>query len=58
MGFYWSEEDVRERMTEKMVTAFENVYTQAETRGIDMRLAAYMIGIRKTAEASRFRGWA
>lgn len=58
MGYYWSEELVRERMTEKMVTAFENVYTQATTRGIDMRLAAYMIGIRKTAEASRFRGWA
>lgn len=58
MGFYWTEEEVRERMTEKMVTAFDNVYTQSETRGIDMRLAAYMIGIRKTAEASRFRGWA
>src|SRR6478672_7845271 len=24
-GFYWSEEEVREKMTEKMVTAFENV---------------------------------
>lgn len=58
MGYYWSEEEVREKMTLKMVTAFENVYTQATTRGIDMRLAAYMIGIRKTAEASRFRGWA
>ncbi|WP_432352555.1 Glu/Leu/Phe/Val family dehydrogenase [Sporosarcina sp. A2] len=58
MGYYWSEEEVREKMTLKMVTAFENVYSQATTRGIDMRLAAYMIGIRKTAEASRFRGWA
>lgn len=58
MGYYWTEELVRERMTEKMVTAFENVYSVSTTRGIDMRLAAYMIGIRKTAEASRFRGWA
>ncbi|CAM3201653.1 Glu/Leu/Phe/Val dehydrogenase [Filibacter tadaridae] len=58
MGYYWSEEKVRTEMTEKMVGAFDNVYTTAETRGIDMRLAAYMIGIRKTAEASRFRGWA
>ncbi|MBD7908825.1 Glu/Leu/Phe/Val dehydrogenase [Sporosarcina sp. Sa3CUA8] len=58
MGYYWTEEEVREKMTLKMVTAFENVYSQATTRGIDMRLAAYMIGIRKTAEASRFRGWA
>ncbi|WP_318616914.1 Glu/Leu/Phe/Val dehydrogenase [Sporosarcina sp. YIM B06819] len=58
MGYYWTEEEVREKMTKKMVDAFENVYTVAETRNIDMRLAAYMIGVRKTAEASRFRGWA
>ncbi|MCG7346573.1 Glu/Leu/Phe/Val dehydrogenase [Sporosarcina sp. ACRSL] len=58
MGYYWSEEEVREKMTTKMVDAFENVYNVATTRSIDMRLAAYMIGIRKTAEASRFRGWA
>ncbi len=58
MGYYWTEEEVREKMTKKMVEAFENVYTVADTRNIDMRLAAYMIGVRKTAEASRFRGWA
>lgn len=58
MGYYWTEEEVREKMTKKMVEAFDNVYTVAETRNIDMRLAAYMIGVRKTAEASRFRGWA
>ncbi len=58
MGYYWTEEEVREKMTRKMVDAFDNVYTTAETRNIDMRLAAYMIGVRKTAEASRFRGWA
>ena len=58
MGYYWTEEEVREKMTKKMVEAFENVYTTATTRNIDMRLAAYMIGVRKTAEASRFRGWA
>lgn len=58
MGYYWTEDEVRERMTKKMVDAFENVFNFSETRNIDMRLAAYMIGIRKTAEASRFRGWA
>lgn len=57
MGYYWSEEEVRMRMTEKMTLAFENVYNVATTRNIDMRLAAYMIGVRRTAEASRFRGW-
>lgn len=56
-GYYWSAEEVREKLFKKMVEAFENVYTTATTRNINMRLAAYMVGVRRTAEASRFRGW-
>ncbi|WP_019412695.1 Glu/Leu/Phe/Val dehydrogenase [Paenisporosarcina sp. TG20] len=56
-GYYWSEEEVNEKLYKKMVNAFENIYTVATTRNIDMRLAAYMVGVRKTAEAARFRGW-
>ena len=56
-GYYWTKEEVEERLIKKMVDAFENVYTTATTRNIDMRLAAYMVGVRRTAEASRFRGW-
>jgi glutamate dehydrogenase len=40
-----------------LVSSFENVYNTAESRRVDMRLAAYMVGVRKSAEASRFRGW-
>ncbi|HWI49337.1 MAG TPA: Glu/Leu/Phe/Val dehydrogenase [Rummeliibacillus sp.] len=56
-GYYWSEEEVNEKLLKKMVVAFDNVYNVATTRNMDMRLAAYMVGVRKTAEASRFRGW-
>lgn len=56
-GYYWSEDEVNVKLKKKMVEAFENVYNIATTRRIDMRLAAYMVGVRKTAEASRFRGW-
>lgn len=56
-GYYWTEEEVEERLYKKMVDAFENVYSTATTRNINMRLAAYMVGVRRTAEASRFRGW-
>ena len=55
--YYWTEEEVEEKLLKKMVAAFENVYTTATTRNINMRLAAYMVGVRRTAEASRFRGW-
>ncbi|CAM5218686.1 Glutamate dehydrogenase OS=Ureibacillus acetophenoni OX=614649 GN=SAMN05877842_109144 PE=3 SV=1 [Ureibacillus acetophenoni] len=57
MGYYWSEDEVQEKLYKKMVEAFDNVYTTATTRNINMRLAAYMVGVRRTAEASRFRGW-
>lgn len=56
-GYYWLAEEVREKLHQKMVAAFENVYTAAVNRNIDMRLAAYMVGVRRTAEAARFRGW-
>ncbi|MBB5150496.1 MULTISPECIES: Glu/Leu/Phe/Val family dehydrogenase [Ureibacillus] len=56
-GYYWSAEEVKEKLRERMVNAFENVYQTAQSRNIDMRLAAYMVGVRRTAEASRFRGW-
>ncbi|MET3576940.1 glutamate dehydrogenase [Bhargavaea ullalensis] len=57
-GYYWTEEEVHEKLYQKMTEAFDNVYTTAKNRNIDMRLAAYMVGIRRTAEAARFRGWA
>ncbi|ATF12982.1 Glu/Leu/Phe/Val dehydrogenase [Brevibacillus porteri] len=56
-GYYWSEEEVEEKLEKVMVRSFENVYNMSQTRRIDMRLSAYMVGARKMAEASRFRGW-
>ena len=56
-GYYWTQEEVDEKLTKKLVDAFDNVYNVATTRNIDMRLAAYMVGARRTAEAARFRGW-
>ncbi|SHG64967.1 Glu/Leu/Phe/Val family dehydrogenase [Virgibacillus chiguensis] len=56
-GYYWSEEEIDVKLHETMIKAFNSIYNTAETRRVDMRLAAYMIGVRKMAEASRFRGW-
>ena len=57
-GYYWSEEEVNTKLRDKMVEAFNTIYDLAEDRKMDMRLAAYVLGIKRTAEASRFRGWA
>ncbi|MED4227948.1 Glu/Leu/Phe/Val dehydrogenase [Neobacillus cucumis] len=56
-GYYWSEDEVAEKLRKVMVASFEEIYQTSQTRQVDMRLAAYMVGIRKPAEASRYRGW-
>ncbi|UTL72458.1 glutamate dehydrogenase [Bacillus halotolerans] len=56
-GYYWAEEEVAEKLRNVMVNSFETIYQTAAAHKVDMRLAAYMTGIRKSAEASQFRGW-
>jgi glutamate dehydrogenase len=56
-GYYWTSEEIDEKLKKIMVDSFENIYRVANTHKVDMRLAAYMVGVRKLAEASSFRGW-
>ncbi|MFP5112815.1 Glu/Leu/Phe/Val family dehydrogenase [Bacillaceae bacterium C204] len=56
-GFYWSEEEVDVKLRNKLVKSFHDIYQLAQDHNVNMRLAAYMIGVRKIAEASLFRGW-
>ncbi|MGG3564140.1 Glu/Leu/Phe/Val dehydrogenase [Neobacillus rhizosphaerae] len=56
-GYYWSEEEVEIRLRERVIRSFHDIYELAIARNINMRLAAYMVGVRKMAEASLFRGW-
>jgi len=56
-GFYWSAEEVDNRLQKIMSASFHSVYETAKLRKIDMRLAAYMVGTRRMAEACQLRGW-
>jgi glutamate dehydrogenase/glutamate dehydrogenase (NAD(P)+) len=56
-GFYWSAEDVDDRLQKIMSHSFHATYETAKLRKIDMRLAAYMVGVRRMAEACQLRGW-
>ncbi|MFC5650844.1 Glu/Leu/Phe/Val dehydrogenase [Paenibacillus solisilvae] len=56
-GYYWSEAEVDMKLREMMVRGFNQVYELHQSRKVNMRLAAYMVGVRKMAEAVRFRGW-
>lgn len=56
-GYYWSKEEIAEKLRDKIIQSFNAVYDLAKARNVNMRLAAYMVGIRKMAEACLFRGW-
>ncbi|MBN3527658.1 Glu/Leu/Phe/Val family dehydrogenase [Paenibacillus apiarius] len=56
-GYYWSEEEVMQKLQKLMTRGFLKVYDVHRTKQVDMRLAAYMVGVRKMAEAARYRGW-
>jgi glutamate dehydrogenase len=56
-GYYWTEEEVSDRLERILKTSFLNVYDTSIKNNIDMRLAAYIVGLKKMVEASQFRGW-
>ncbi len=56
-GFYWTEELVQERLDQKMTTAFHAVHQMAVERGVETRVAAYLVAVTRVAEAVRARGW-
>jgi len=56
-GYYWSEEEVEEKLEKILVNSFHNVYETSEKLNVDMRLSSYIVGLRRMAEASKLRGW-
>lgn len=56
-GYYWSEHEVEERLNQLMKKSFHTVYETAKKYDVNMRLAAYMVGVRRMAEAAKWRGW-
>jgi len=55
-SFFWSEAEVNQRLEQIMVAAGETVYNLAIARGITWRLAAYLIAVRRVADALAIRG--
>jgi glutamate dehydrogenase (NAD(P)+) len=56
-GYYWTDEEVQQRLDQKMTTAFHAVHNMAEERGVETRVAAYLVAVNRVAEAVRARGW-
>lgn len=56
-GYYWPEEEVNEKMDAKMTKAFSEVWDLAASYGETHRTAAYMLAIKKVAQAMYLKGW-
>jgi glutamate dehydrogenase len=57
MNFYWTEEEVNTRLEHIMVKAFNEVYKMHKDYKVNMREAAYMVSIKRIADAMKVRGW-
>jgi glutamate dehydrogenase len=57
MNFYWTKEEVLERLDTKMTQAFQSVLEMSEKEKVYMRDAAYMVAIAKVVKAMELRGW-
>jgi glutamate dehydrogenase (NAD(P)+) len=55
-NFFWTENEVNEKLRQILVRAFHQVYDMKNKQGVDMRLAALMIGIQRVARSMLWRG--
>ena len=55
-AYFWSEEEVNDRLRQIIERAFDEVYSLADSKGLTMRQAAHWIGVGRVAEAHLTRG--
>ncbi len=55
-GDRWKEEEVEKKLKDIMTESFKATYALAKEKNIDMRLAAFSLGVKRIADAMRLRG--
>ncbi len=55
-GFYWSLEEVNQRLQDKMIEETERIWETAQELAIDLRTAAYVHALSRLGESIRARG--
>ncbi len=56
-NYYWPEEEVIDKLERMMVSAWNAVWKVYEQRGVSLRRAAYMVAVKRLADAMGARGW-
>ncbi len=55
--YYWSEEEVNEKLDKIMTRSFRETLEKKEKLGVDMRTAAYVLAVERVAKAMELRGY-
>jgi glutamate dehydrogenase (NAD(P)+) len=55
-GYFWREAEVNERLEHIMVTAFNDVARMADEHKVSLRVAAFMLAIKRVVDAITLRG--
>lgn len=56
IGYFWREDEVNQRLEEKMVASFNELVDFSENHDVDTRTAAYMMAIDRVAYHTKMRG--
>jgi glutamate dehydrogenase (NAD(P)+) len=56
-NYYWTLEDVYKQLDAKMTKAFHDVHDMSKKEKVHMRLAAYMVAVKRVADCCKLRGW-
>ncbi|MEM3640807.1 MAG: Glu/Leu/Phe/Val dehydrogenase, partial [Candidatus Bathyarchaeia archaeon] len=51
MNYYWSEEEVRTKLKDTITRAFRDVLSLSKQHDVNMRIAAYMLAVKRVADA-------
>jgi len=57
MNFYWTQEEVLQRLDNRITVAFHSVLEMSLAEKVNMRDAAYMVAIDRVVKAMQLRGW-
>jgi glutamate dehydrogenase (NAD(P)+) len=56
--FFWDEEEVHSRLDKIMTSAYYTVLETSRKNKVNMRMAAYIVSLKRVTEAIKLRGWA
>ncbi len=55
-GYYWTDDEVHERLSKLVVSAFGKMVARSKEHGVNMRTGAYLLAVGRVAKAIELRG--